>query len=104
MRVYGVGVDSETRCAHYGSPLDVIAIRFPCCGRFYPCHECHVAVTDHAPCVWPADRFDEPAVLCGVCGHQMTVTEYLASAHTCPACAAAFNPGCVSHRHLYFAS
>lgn len=42
------------------------------------------------------------AVLCGVCGHQLTVIEYLDCGSTCPACGTAFNPGCARHRHLYF--
>ena len=31
--VHGVDVDPETRCAHWRSPLDIIAIQFKCCGR-----------------------------------------------------------------------
>jgi len=36
--VRGVDVGPETRCRHYDSELDVIAIRFPCCETFYPCY------------------------------------------------------------------
>ncbi|GAB7093775.1 CHY zinc finger protein [Halolamina litorea] len=52
--VRGVGVGPETRCGHYDSDLDVIAIRFPCCGTFYPCYECHRAVADHEAERWGA--------------------------------------------------
>jgi uncharacterized CHY-type Zn-finger protein len=99
----GVDVDAETRCAHYATDRDRVAIRFPCCDTFYPCHACHDARADHPPERWPRDRFDEPAVLCGACGHVLAVTAYLDSEHRCPACAAAFNPGCAAHADRYFA-
>jgi uncharacterized CHY-type Zn-finger protein len=100
--VRGVGVDPQTRCAHYATEVDVIALRFACCDTYYPCHLCHDAAAEHAPRRWPRRRFGEPAVLCGVCGHQMTVPEYLTCAYRCPRCGAAFNPGCKQHQHLYF--
>ncbi|WP_331280129.1 CHY zinc finger protein [Alicyclobacillus macrosporangiidus] len=100
--VRGVGVDAQTRCVHYASDVDVIALRFDCCDTYYPCHLCHEAAADHPPRRWPRSRFGEPAVLCGVCGHRMTVSEYLSCASRCPRCGAAFNPGCKHHLHLYF--
>ncbi|PEN13937.1 hypothetical protein CRI94_07735 [Longibacter salinarum] len=100
--VCGIDVGPETRCAHYHGDADIIAIRFPCCDRFYPCHACHDAVADHEAEVWPRDAFDTPAVLCGACGEKLTVSEYLRSNSACPACSEAFNPGCAQHRHLYF--
>lgn len=100
-RVVGPVVDDETRCIHYRSPLDVIAIRFACCGEYYPCHLCHAETADHPARQWPADRRDERAVLCGVCGHELTIADYLAT-DDCPECGAAFNPGCRLHSHLYF--
>jgi uncharacterized CHY-type Zn-finger protein len=54
--------------------------------------------------VWPKAAWDERAVLCGVCGGQLTVRDYLACENRCPACDAAFNPGCRLHYHLYFAT
>jgi uncharacterized CHY-type Zn-finger protein len=103
--VYGLGVGPATRCAHYAGPTDVVALRFACCDRWYPCHACHAAVADHAAAVWPRARFDEAAVLCGACGHRLTARAYLRlgrDAPRCPACHAPFNPGCARHRHLYF--
>lgn len=41
VQVYGAVVDAQTRCAHYATALDVIAIRFFCCGQYFPCHLCH---------------------------------------------------------------
>lgn len=100
--VRGVEVDGETRCAHWHSPLDVIAIKFKCCGKWFPCFDCHAEIADHEPEVWPASEFGERAVLCGSCGHRLSIDEYLSSNSTCTRCAAAFNPGCAKHYHLYF--
>ncbi|MFX7013348.1 CHY zinc finger protein, partial [Acinetobacter baumannii] len=51
-------------------------MRFACCDRFYPCFECHRAVADHPPIVWPLSRSNEAAVLCGACGRLLSATEY----------------------------
>ena len=98
----GREVDPETRCAHWDDDVDVVALRFGCCGVYYPCFECHEATADHEAEPWPADRFDEPAVLCGVCRGTIQAETYLAGGDTCPHCGAAFNPGCRKHRDLYF--
>lgn len=98
----GVAVDSETRCAHYGTDRDVIALRFGCCEAYYPCFTCHAAVADHDPEVWPRSRFEEPAVLCGVCRETITAAAYLDGDDSCPHCGAQFNPGCRNHRDRYF--
>ena len=99
----GIDVDPETRCAHWDDPVDVVALRFGCCETYYPCDACHDAATDHEAVPWPRDRFDEPAVLCGACGTTLTAREYLAADDdACPACGAAFNPGCRTHRDRYF--
>lgn len=98
----GVAVDAETRCDHYETALDVIALRFGCCETYYPCFQCHSAVTDHEPAVWPRSRFDESAVLCGVCRETMTASAYFDCKERCPHCGAQFNPGCRRHRDRYF--
>jgi uncharacterized CHY-type Zn-finger protein len=100
--VYGLPVDAETRCVHYHGETDVIAIRFRCCGRFYPCHACHEAVADHPSTVWGVDERAAHALLCGVCGGELSIERYL-DVEACPNCGAEFNPGCRLHRHLYFA-
>ncbi|WP_203338867.1 CHY zinc finger protein [Planococcus beijingensis] len=100
--VKGIKVDAETRCAHYHSPIDRIAIKFFCCQEYFPCFECHQAEGCGKHEVWPKDRFDEKAVLCGTCGHELSVEDYLDCASTCPTCSSPFNPGCNLHKHLYF--
>ena len=100
--VLGVDVDAETRCGHYAAPADVIALRFKCCDAWYPCIDCHRALTGHQVEVWSIDERLERAVLCGVCGAALTVAAYLGCGSRCPHCAADFNPGCALHHHLYF--
>jgi uncharacterized CHY-type Zn-finger protein len=100
--VLGQDLDPQTRCAHWHSPLDVIAIRMKCCEAYYACRECHDALANHPTTVWPRAEWDRPAVLCGVCGHELSVREYMDCGDRCPTCGAAFNPGCRSHYHLYF--
>src|SRR5258708_3907276 len=100
--VKGVDLDPQTRCAHWHSPLDIIAIRMRCCRTYYACRECHDELADHAPAVGPIAGWDRAAVLWGAWGRELGARDYLACANGCPACAAPFNPGCASHYHLYF--
>ena len=100
--VRGLELDPETRCAHWRSPLDVVAIKMRCCGVYYACRDCHDALSSHPAEVWPRAEWSEPAVLCGACGTELSVNAYLACDNRCPACAATFNPGCKLHHHLYF--
>jgi uncharacterized CHY-type Zn-finger protein len=102
VEVKGVGVDPQTRCAHYHSERDIIAIKFACCQTYYPCHLCHDACADHPAVPWPRSRRSEKAVLCGTCGTELTIEEYLTCGSLCPKCGSFFNPGCQRHYHLYF--
>lgn len=102
-RVHGALVDSQTRCVHWAGPLDVLAIRFPCCGGWYPCHTCHEEHADHPARRWPARVRDAQALLCGVCGETSSIREYLDAASECARCGGAFNPNCRLHHALYFA-
>ena len=43
----GVGLDAQTRCAHYATARDVVALRFACCPAYWSCHRCHAELTDH---------------------------------------------------------
>lgn len=98
----GVEVDPQTRCAHYHSPLDIIAIRMKCCGAYYACKDCHAALADHPIEVWPRTEWEQKAILCGACGTELTISEYLGCGYRCTRCGAAFNPGCARHAHDYF--
>jgi uncharacterized CHY-type Zn-finger protein len=103
-KVRGVGVDLETRCAHYHSSLDIIAIKMACCDVYYACKDCHKMLAGHGIRVWPRSEWDVRAVLCGACGNELTIHEYMGSGYLCPRCGAAFNPGCRNHYHFYFES
>lgn len=100
--VYGINIDEKTRCGHWHGETDIIAIKFKCCGKWFPCFECHSSEAGHAAQVWPEKEFDEEAVLCGHCGARLSVTEYMACGARCPACRVSFNPRCSYHYHLYF--
>lgn len=93
--IRGQLVDTAGRCVHYHSPLDVVANKCSVCGDYWACYQCHVE-QDHAFGPMP---LDELAVLCGVCGHEMTGRDY---GPLCPACGTAFNPGCTLHAGIYF--
>jgi uncharacterized CHY-type Zn-finger protein len=101
-RVHGIDLDPQTRCSHYHTALDVIAIRMKCCGEYYACKECHDAMSNHAVEVWPKSEWDSNAILYGVCSIEMSVRQYLESKNECPGCKAHFNPGCRNHYHFYF--
>lgn len=100
--VKGKGIDNQTRCSHYHTSLDIIAIKFKCCETYYACYSCHQEDADHPAIVWPLDERDTKAILCGVCGHEQTIAEYMASNNTCPFCQSSFNPNCKKHYGLYF--
>lgn len=103
-RVHGIDLDGQTRCRHYHSPLDVVAIKMRCCGEYYACKECHTALAGHAAQLWRRSERDHKAVLCGCCGTELTIGEYLECSNRCPQCSAMFNPGCRNHYHFYFES
>jgi uncharacterized CHY-type Zn-finger protein len=100
--VIGVDVDEATRCAHYHSERDIIAIKFKCCGKWFPCHLCHGELARHEMEVWPANERNGVAILCGGCGARLSVRDYLQCESACPACGREFNPACANHRYLYF--
>ncbi|CCH59899.1 hypothetical protein TBLA_0C00850 [Henningerozyma blattae CBS 6284] len=102
LQVHGKLLDNNTRCHHWHSPLDIIALKFKCCNQFWACYQCHQELANHPP-----QRFDihstpqENVILCGLCNTQMTFQQYSATL-SCPHCHSKFNPGCKLHYHLYF--
>jgi uncharacterized CHY-type Zn-finger protein len=100
--VRGVGIDAQTRCAHYHSPVDIVAMKAKCCGVYYSCKDCHAALAGHPLAVWPRAQWSELGVLCGACGSELTIAAYMACESRCPACAARFNPNCRKHYRFYF--
>ena len=109
MQVVGVGVNThgQSRCAHWHSDLDVLALQSPCCSKFYACATCHDALEDHPLQPWPADtKLSTKVLLCGVCEATFSAGQYLSGDKFCPdpACAAPFNPGCRKHWHVHFSA
>src|SRR6202012_5491024 len=51
--VRGIDLDSQTRCVHYNSQFDIIAIKMKCCDVYYACKDCHDALASHVLEVWP---------------------------------------------------
>ena len=102
IKIRGKAIDDNTRCVHYHSSTDVIAIKFKCCSQYYPCYQCHEEEAGHDAEVWKKDEFDNKAILCGLCKKEMTIHQYLHSGNYCPGCGGAFNPNCSRHYHLYF--
>ncbi|MWV42779.1 hypothetical protein GRF59_03990 [Paenibacillus sp. HJL G12] len=101
MDIYGAVIDNETRCVHYHTEKDIIAIKFKCCNRYYPCYKCHEEQADHDIKRWPQEQFDEWAILCGSCHTELTIRQYM-NTTCCPQCKASFNERCTAHYPIYF--
>src|SRR6266851_8018497 len=100
--VRGVEIDSRTGCFHYRSAIDIVAIKFKCCQTYYSCFYCHQEETSHRAQTWSRSEFEKKAILCGACGTELTICQYLECRAICPMCGAAFNPRCELHYPLYF--
>jgi uncharacterized CHY-type Zn-finger protein len=101
--VHGLNLDPQTRCLHYHSPLDIIAIKMKCCGIYYACKDCHIALANHPIEPWPHAEWHHQAILCGVCRAELSISAYFQSNSICPQCHSSFNPACRNHHHFYFA-
>ncbi len=100
--VKGNTIDEQTRCVHYHSVLDIIAIKFKCCNTYYPCYFCHEQAAGHKTEQWLETEFETAAILCGNCKSELTINQYKVCNDQCPMCKSAFNPKCANHNHLYF--
>ncbi|PWU70358.1 CHY zinc finger protein [Gracilibacillus dipsosauri] len=100
-KIYGLTVDNQTRCKHYHNVKDIIAIKFKCCHKFYPCYKCHQECENHSIELWSAKEREEKAIICGVCGVELTINQYINTNH-CLHCKSRFNERCENHYHLYF--
>jgi uncharacterized CHY-type Zn-finger protein len=102
VNVQGSIVDEKTRCEHYNSPLDIIAIKFKCCNTYYACIHCHNENEKHEVVVWNKEEQNTKAILCGNCNFEMTINDYFSCNNECPICESLFNPKCSNHYHYYF--
>lgn len=99
--IFGDLLDAETRCLHYHSTKDIIALKCFTCRRYYPCYQCHATYETHAYEPYPSWLGDE-VVFCGACQTGLTIAAYRQGDGFCSNCSAAFNPGCKLHEHIYF--
>lgn len=97
-------LDNKTRCGHYHTELDIIAIKFKCCQTYYPCYQCHSEchpANSHQLRRWNRQELDhEYVILCGECKSELKFDEY--QILSCKYCGSRFNPGCKLHYDLYF--
>ena len=101
VKAHGSLYDYETRCVHYHSVKDIVAIKFYCCENYYPCYKCHNEDVSHPIKRWPKETFNTLAILCGVCKTDHTIETYLKT-DRCPSCAAQYNEDCRTHHAIYF--
>src|SRR5208282_4687222 len=90
--VCGLNLDPQTRCLHYHSPLDIIAIKMKCCATYYACKDCHDALAAHFLEPWPECEWHTPAILCGACRTELTISAYLACNSIAPRAARPSTP------------
>ncbi|CDO96523.1 unnamed protein product [Kluyveromyces dobzhanskii CBS 2104] len=100
-QLFGRLVDDQSRCEHWHGPLDVIALRFKCCNKYYACHQCHQELESHTPIRYSITEKSVPLIACGVCRLEMSFADYSRTLQ-CPKCSSQFNPGCKLHYDMYF--
>ena len=101
-QIHGLLVDKESRCQHYHSPLDIVALKCYDCQKYYACYQCHDHIEDHRFRAYPCHIRQDKVVICGVCLHEMTIENYQKSV-SCSHCHSRFNPACSKHYDIYFA-
>lgn len=105
INVAGKCIDKNTRCLHFSSEKDIIAIKFKCCNSFYPCYKCHLECANHSIIRWTRHDLcekDKKVILCGACQNALTFYQYSKGDFECLFCKGKFNPGCALHYNLYF--
>lgn len=101
-KINGLLIDNESRCQHYHTELDIVALKCFECQKYYACYQCHDSLEDHTFRAYPCQLKEDKVLICGVCRHEMTIKEYQ-EAVACPNCHSAFNPACSKHYDIYFA-
>lgn len=101
-KINGLLVDNESRCQHYHTVLDIVALKCFQCQKYYACYQCHDSLEDHKFRAYPCQLKEDKVLICGVCRQEMTIEEYQ-EAVACPNCHSSFNPACSKHYDIYFA-
>ncbi|WP_105956605.1 CHY zinc finger protein [Apilactobacillus quenuiae] len=98
MKIYGIKVDSQSRCIHYHTKNDIVALMCQQCHKFYACYKCHDELNNHK--FKPVKINQAKNILCGNCQTLLTYTQY--KLNYCPYCQHRFNPKCIIHQSIYF--
>ena len=85
VQAQGLLVDHESRCVHYHSDKDIVALQCYECKKYYACYQCHNELESHVFSPYP-----------------LNLKEEYTETGTCPFCNAAFNPACQNHYSIYF--
>ena len=101
IQINGLLVDDQSRCQHYHSTLDIVALKCSGCLKYYACYQCHDSLEEHSFRAYPCQLKQDKVLICGVCRHEMTIEEYQ-QALVCSHCHSAFNPACSKHYDIYF--
>lgn len=75
-KIYGFLVDNESRCQHYHTELDIVALKCFECLNYYACYQCHDSLEEHSFRAYPCQLKQDKVLICGVCQHEMTIEEY----------------------------
>ena len=75
-QINGLLVDDQSRCQHYHSPLDIVALKCFECQKYYACYQCHDRLEAHIYRAYPCQLKQDKVLICGVCRHEMTIEEY----------------------------
>ena len=101
VQAQGLLVDDESRCVHYHSDKDIVALQCYECQKYYACYQCHNELESHTFSPYPLNLKQDRPILCGSCKKTLTYEKYREKG-SCPYCAALFNPACQSHHSMYF--
>ena len=82
-KIYGLLVDNESRCQHYHTELDIVALKCFDCLKYYACYQCHDSLEEHSFRAYPCHLKQDKVLICGVYQH-------------------AFNLACSKHYDIYF--
>ena len=101
-KIYGLLVDNQSRCQHYHTELDIVALKCFDCLKYYACYQCHDRLGGtHSFRAYPCHLKQDKVLICGVYQHEMVIDEYQ-EAIVCPNCHSAFNLACSKHYDIYF--
>ncbi|SQA00231.1 zinc finger protein [Staphylococcus aureus] len=100
-KVYGSLIDTETRCRIILPKKILLQLNLNVVINTIHAISAIMSLKKHAIKRWSEPSFNEKAILCGVCKHELTINEYM-MVERCPNCQSRFNNRCKYHYHIYF--